>query len=737
MDGGGIVDLYLWRAMNYTRPEDEIHCIPKVWEQLDENALPYVKYHKVGTKYLGHIPRQIPRIMKKEGIKLLVLFHIPFEYFPIVDKVHRIGGKVINHQTVHWMSDVLFMSDKLHDFDWWVTPTHYAADTLAEVGGVDRNLMTYVPHAVDLDHFFPHKVDMSNYDLQDKFDVKPDQKVILFVGRVQMTKGIIPLMLVARKLCHYFNCHIIFKAGVHEGVYKAREIGYYLRKMCKWDKRIHFIPQWTSTDFHEDLVAFSDIVITPCFPDGTLIKTNFGVKQIEDINIGEKVLSDGQFLNVTNKFASNYEGDLINIKVNGRQWVASTPNHLFPIAVPYPLSAGAKPKSQPWKRYSRGCEKERKRAIRGGRYRVKNMVARDLEVGDYILIPRFRRTKNFLYDDGMLEIWGYYVAEGHASKRGAISFSISTKEVKLTERILHLMLKLYGLKGTIYDNTRHRRQVIFHSKRLADILIDMFDNHSHRKCLPNHFIYLSSEKIKVLVKALWRGDGCASPRKRDGYIRYQYSTVSTQLAYQMQMLLDKIGCKSRMQFDTTRHSYDIGLEGKDAEIIFGLQKRKRYIEHGITSENYIMLPIKQIKKTYYKGKRYDLRINKISYYNTEFMCHNSGHEGSSLVPLESMACGKAVAVSDIPVHRELLGGVNGQCGLFMPVADHTEFVNDIQSVKVPSKEMVYGTLKYLLTHPDKCAEMGTKGLNRAKKYFDLNKIVKKWLDLLKRLDENG
>jgi len=134
-DGGAVVSFYQWRQMHNINPDFEIHAIPKVWEQLDQKALPFVKYHKVGTKYFGQIPRKIPKIMKQENIRLLVLFHIPYEYFPIIDGVHRIGAKVLAWSTVHWKSDVLFMSDKLHDFDWWVPPTQYAEDTLVEVGG--------------------------------------------------------------------------------------------------------------------------------------------------------------------------------------------------------------------------------------------------------------------------------------------------------------------------------------------------------------------------------------------------------------------------------------------------------------------------------------------------------------------------------------------------------------------------------------------------------------------------
>jgi len=364
-DGGAVVAFYQFQQMNYMNPMLEIHAIPKVWSQVNPTALPLVQFHQVKTRYFGQIPQEIPKIMQKHKIKNLILWHIPWEYFPIIDKVHKVGGRVINWQTIHWENDVLFISDKLHDFDWWVPATQYAKDTFVKIGNLDTDKMTVIPHGVDTLLFYPHESTLRKRFWNDK------KKIILFTGRCQLTKGIVPLMLCARKLVDEFDCRIIFKAGVHAGVWKSKEIAHLLNKMSGWDNRIIFQPTWTTTSYMEELVAASDIIICP-----------------------------------------------------------------------------------------------------------------------------------------------------------------------------------------------------------------------------------------------------------------------------------------------------------------------------------------------------------------------SGHEGSSLTPLEGMACAKPVAVSDIPVHRELIGGKNGECGLLMPTKDHTEYVNDVQSVTVPDKDMVYGTLKFLLENPDEAEAMGKKGLERVKERYDLEKICNQWFELL-------
>jgi len=355
-------------------PMFEIHAAPKVYDQAKPMSLPLVLFHAVGTKYFGHIPNEIPKIMKKYDIPALILWHIPWEYFPIVDKVHKLGKKVINWQTIHWRNDVLFMSDKLHDFDWWVPPTQYAMDTLADVGGIPKNKMTMIPHGIDTMLYYPHE----SVWRQRLFGRNDKKKTILFVGRCQLTKGIVPLMLSARKLVNEFNCRVVFKGGVYGGVYKSKEIAHLINKMTRWEKDINFIPQWTTTNYIEEMMAGCDILVCP-----------------------------------------------------------------------------------------------------------------------------------------------------------------------------------------------------------------------------------------------------------------------------------------------------------------------------------------------------------------------SGHEGFSLPPAEAMACGKPVAITDIPVHRELIGGRSGKCGLLMPPSKHTEYVNDIQSVTVPDRDMVYGTLKWLLENPDEAEAMGKNGMKRIKKYYDLEKVCQDWFDLLKNWDNNG
>ena len=128
--------------------------------------------------------------------------------------------------------------------------------------------------------------------------------------------------------------------------------------------------------------------------------------------------------------------------------------------------------------------------------------------------------------------------------------------------------------------------------------------------------------------------------------------------------------------------------------------------------------ISSIKIQKYVGNVYNLGTISESYFANSILVHN---------------CGKPIALTDIPVHRELVGGQNGKCGLLMPPSEHTEYVNDVQSVIVPSKDMIYGTLKYILENPDEAKAMGQNASIRVKKHYGLEKVCKQWLDLLIKL----
>lgn len=288
MDGGAIVHYYLLPMMNYIEPKHSFHIIPKVPEQLDAGELPFANFYPIRTTGLGQIPPELPQLMMDKQIPVLVTFHIPWEYFPIVEDVHDIGGIMVNHQTIHWPDDVLFQSQHLRDIDYWITPTDYAKRILATKGGVSSRKMTTIPHGVNLEKFYPHKT-----ILRQDFGINDDDTVILWIGRCQMTKGahqIIPMM---RELLNdYPKAHFIARAGVYAGIHKSQALGYMFRHMAKRHKRLHFIPDWCEPSYMEELMAMCDILLNVSGHEG------FNLPPLEAFACGKAVAASAIPVNV-------------------------------------------------------------------------------------------------------------------------------------------------------------------------------------------------------------------------------------------------------------------------------------------------------------------------------------------------------------------------------------------------------------------------------------------------------
>jgi len=93
----------------------------------------------------------------------------------------------------------------------------------------------------------------------------------------------------------------------------------------------------------------------------------------------------------------------------------------------------------------------------------------------------------------------------------------------------------------------------------------------------------------------------------------------------------------------------------------------------------------------------------------------SGHEGFNVPLIESMACGKPVFTTNLANHREIV---------------------DKAGLLFLSSEQIKEGLEYLLENPELCEEMGEIGKERVKRYFDLEKVSRAWLELLKYVEEN-
>lgn len=268
-DGGAVVAYYQYSKLAELRPRWEYYGIPKVPEELNTKALPFMRYATVKD------PKQeIPALMAQQKIPVLTTFHIAENIEPLIDSIQLVGGKIVQWQTVHWATDRVFSCKRLNDLDWFVAPTEFAKRLLSTVGGVDPAKITVIPHGVDLGKFYPH----NQTAFRSNYGISKEQKVILYAGRLSTWKGVHNIIPAMRKLIRKYDCIFIIRGGYFNE--EGKKLHQIFTLLSRRTPNIIYIPQWVPPSFMEELTASADIMLMPSGHEG------FQVNNIEAMACG-------------------------------------------------------------------------------------------------------------------------------------------------------------------------------------------------------------------------------------------------------------------------------------------------------------------------------------------------------------------------------------------------------------------------------------------------------------------
>ena len=186
-----------------------------------------------------------------------------------------------------------------------------------------------------------------------------------------------------------------------------------------------------------------------CFVPGSPVITDQGIKNIEDIQIGDKVLTHkGNFKSVTNTMSKQFSGDIISLNIAGiKSPIECTPNHSF---------------------YAKPSKKNHKGTNTGQRILLDPewTAANSLESTDsskknhYLIIPEAQSTIECDFSNEFCFLIGYYMAEGSLGGNGSqVSFACHTKEINV-KTILQKAIENEYPKERFADSpsTQHRRR---------------------------------------------------------------------------------------------------------------------------------------------------------------------------------------------------------------------------------------------------------------------------------------
>jgi glycosyltransferase involved in cell wall biosynthesis/intein/homing endonuclease len=386
-----------------------------------------------------------------------------------------------------------------------------------------------------------------------------------------------------------------------------------------------------------------------CLPAGSKVFTESGLKNIEDVSVGERVLTHrGRLRRVTRTFRRWYSGYLVKITPYGSPSVYLTPEH--PVLV------------EPWSGWRNFVPARRGYFRRPYAYNWK--PAGEVRRGDIVVFPyirthpeyqaepckRGRRKYDLLRFDTGLEtdgerVWyesgyspktgelckysrfipwegdlaflmGLYIAEGSVNE-GAVEFAFGGDEENLARKCAVLLKKYFGVEPLIDDRRGRGRNVIrvvASGRILRQFFTKTCGEGARNKRIPPEFLYGSKDVLRALVEGMWAGDGSLVGN------RASYATRSYELALQLRAALIRLGLKPTLQINQR-------CSGTDCYVnyVVGNTRNRVHSNKSWLYRSGLGIEVKSVELVPFEGWVYNLEVEEDNSYVTEgFAVHNCG-----------------------------------------------------------------------------------------------------------------
>jgi formate hydrogenlyase subunit 6/NADH:ubiquinone oxidoreductase subunit I len=346
----------------------------------------------------------------------------------------------------------------------------------------------------------------------------------------------------------------------------------------------------------------------------TEIQTNPGLKQINEIAVGELVLTHtGVYKPVTKVWDMNYSGPLYKMYVFGKpEPLVCTADHPI-LAVSRPISNR---RDKRLLRVTSPLEFLKPGELKAGDYMVSPIVKKIVRLEKYENdVQMYRggktiRRLSLAANPELFRLIGYYLAEGSCSGGRSVHFDFNSSERETYARDCGtLLLRFFRKEWTVRKNGEHGIRLTINSA-LAEDFFSQFGKGSENKVMPDWVFFAEPGKQLELLKGEWQGDGSRIRQARQKYLNI--TTTSKTLAFQLQSVYARLGIVSTI--DTQKlpnrlRSYHINVFGRWAiklaqmwKINFDYKPTKHADKFHI-DERYVYLPIRRLEVHQVKGHR--------------------------------------------------------------------------------------------------------------------------------------
>lgn len=375
------------------------------------------------------------------------------------------------------------------------------------------------------------------------------------------------------------------RAGINVEKYDAFEIDKYAIKTSEknYPDIIHH-----GDVFDADFTKFKgyDLLIggSPCGVAGTKIKVKDGYKNIEDIQLGDEVLTHN---NRYRKVIRLYERDSDHyyiLKFNGSHVLKLTGNH--PVYV-----------------------------YRNNKFEF--VKVEDLKNTDYVCVNINQKAERIDCEDNILWLYGRFIADGFIPKdRDRIAFCIGRDKKKEFEKHLN------GIPYYVSHLNRPASEYYIKSNDLMKLCLLLKNKKSFEKYVPEKIMNLPKEQLAFFYQGYISGDG---------HVRKDKKTITTWNSSSEDLILSMglVVAKLFNNYPTTTVRNPEYKKMPDGKFRHSKMNYNSQIGEKINSknkkiiDNKVLIRIKEIKKVLEPTKVYNMEVDEDNTYTmNNIIVHN-------------------------------------------------------------------------------------------------------------------
>lgn len=391
-----------------------------------------------------------------------------------------------------------------------------------------------------------------------------------------------------------------------------------------------------------DEVAYSGIGLS-CLCPGTKIYTKRGILPIEEIKIGDEVLTHaGNWKSVDNVIVQDYEGEETGIQVTG--YTNDTNEYRF---VKNHELYVLRDSSWKWV----GCDSIEEGDVVGEPITKRdfNSFRPSMTICERVTCSNDYSKKRIEISADVFRLIGYFLGDGSIlrSSNSGIKFDFGIEEKEYAQDVAEILLKNFNKSSSVnLEPDDGTIRIECHSKGIGEYFRKHFYDKDGSKIFPWDISRLSKGDCLNLLVGLVRSDGWNGNQ-------IGFSNTSSQLVILFRQLAAKIGFASTLNYREPRIN-TTGINGREiigkktewtshisckdafsslSEIINNTNcSNSKYVERIFVQDGFLCGRVQKIEKKPYSGPVYDLSIRDDHSFSGPFMTiHNCGAGRTNLV----------------------------------------------------------------------------------------------------------